>query len=225
MKARRRSTRTTTAVPAKPDLGNKKVHAILDAARRLFLEQELAAPSMDLIADTAGVSKATIYVYFPSRDKLLLALIEQVAQSTGPGVVWETGAEPTNVEEDLRGIARRLMTFFLGLRQRNHAFFRLLEQEARNLPELGRAFFAAGPEKTRGQLASFLKAASAKGLLTIPDIELAVIQFTSLVQGDLHMRHKLMMPYPSKKEQEAFIEGSIRLFLAAYGGGEKQRRR
>lgn len=46
--------------------------AILDAAAALMLERGLAAVSMDAVAERAGVSKATIYRWWPTKEALAL---------------------------------------------------------------------------------------------------------------------------------------------------------
>jgi AcrR family transcriptional regulator len=201
----------------KLNLQNKKVRAIVAAARRLFMDEGIAAPSMDLIATTAGVSKATLYVYFPDREHLLVALVEHEIASCGVQLLWEPGTEVTDIGAALRGIARRLMTFFLALRSNDRPFHRLLEDLTRDRPQLGPRFFAAGPGKVRQQLVAFLTMANTQHLLAIRDVDLAAMQFTSLVHGDLRVRQMLAMPRPTKKELNAMVEGAVRVFLAAYG--------
>ena len=46
----------------------------MDAAERLFLNQEFAAVNMSAVADEAGISRPTLYKYFPSLDDLALAV-------------------------------------------------------------------------------------------------------------------------------------------------------
>ncbi len=66
---------------ARPNVSEKRIPQILEAALRVFGEQGLAEARMDDIADAAGLSKATIYLYFDSKDalieKLLLAYLDQ----------------------------------------------------------------------------------------------------------------------------------------------------
>ncbi len=50
----------------------KAHHAIRQAAAELLLEQGLAAVSMDAVAARAGVSKATIYRWWPTKETLAL---------------------------------------------------------------------------------------------------------------------------------------------------------
>ena len=48
---------------------------VLDAALRLFAERGIEATSMDSIAQTSGVSKATIYNHWPDKEALLLEVM------------------------------------------------------------------------------------------------------------------------------------------------------
>ncbi len=52
-------------------------NAILDAAERLFLSFPDRHASVSEIADAAGLAKGTVYLYFPSKEELLLALHER----------------------------------------------------------------------------------------------------------------------------------------------------
>jgi TetR/AcrR family transcriptional regulator len=56
----------------KPD----PVNAILDAARRCYLENGISATGMKEVADCAGLARSTVYRYFPGRDDLLVATIK-----------------------------------------------------------------------------------------------------------------------------------------------------
>ncbi len=69
-------------------------HAILDAAESLFLEHPERMASVAEVAAAAGLAKGTVYLYFPSKEEMLLALHERhtqaffdrfVARVAGPG--------------------------------------------------------------------------------------------------------------------------------------------
>ena len=51
--------------------------AILDAAERLLTRLAERVPSVAEVADEAGLAKGTVYLYFPSKEELLLALHER----------------------------------------------------------------------------------------------------------------------------------------------------
>jgi AcrR family transcriptional regulator len=52
-------------------------NAILDAAEELFLEHPDRMASVSEVASTAGVAKGTVYLYFPGKEEMLLALHER----------------------------------------------------------------------------------------------------------------------------------------------------
>ena len=52
-------------------------NAILDAAESLFLEHPQRMANVAEVADAAGVAKGTVYLYFPSKEEMLLALHER----------------------------------------------------------------------------------------------------------------------------------------------------
>ena len=55
--------------------------AILDAAERLYLRHPDRMASVSEVAEVAGLAKGTVYLYFPSKEQMLLALHERhVAQ-------------------------------------------------------------------------------------------------------------------------------------------------
>ncbi|MBI1261220.1 MAG: TetR family transcriptional regulator [Rhizobiales bacterium] len=54
---------------------------IMEAALTLFSEKGFAATRLEDVAEAAGVSKATIYLYFDSKIDLLLANVQEIALS------------------------------------------------------------------------------------------------------------------------------------------------
>jgi AcrR family transcriptional regulator len=193
---------------------NRKFHLILEAARELFLDQGFDSTSMELVARAARVSKATLYVHFEGKEALLLALVEEECRRIAPGPLWEPEVGPLDVEATLLRIARKFTALFLT--DQGLAFHRLMTAQAERFPKIGRAFYEGVPKKLQADVGLFLRTAEAQGLLAMPDVNLAVTQFLSLVRGDLHFKWALSMQQPSKDEYEALTEGGVRVFLAAY---------
>jgi AcrR family transcriptional regulator len=52
-------------------------NAILDAAQKLFMSYPDRLANVSEVADLAGLAKGTVYLYFPSKEELLLALHER----------------------------------------------------------------------------------------------------------------------------------------------------
>ncbi|MFZ5449576.1 MAG: TetR/AcrR family transcriptional regulator [Thermodesulfobacteriota bacterium] len=58
-----------------------RTREILAAARKLLEQRGLEALTMEEIAASAGVAKGTLYLYFQSKDELILALLSQVGEN------------------------------------------------------------------------------------------------------------------------------------------------
>src|SRR6202035_327517 len=64
---------------------SEKAHkAVLDAAAELLLARGLSAVSMDVVAERAGVSKATIYRWWPTKETLALDAVFRAWADTPP---------------------------------------------------------------------------------------------------------------------------------------------
>lgn len=82
---------------------------ILEAARAVFLEQGINATTVD-VANRAGISSASIFKHFPTKDALFLA-----AMSETPGRVWSAELEAAighgDPKADLLLIAKRIAAY------------------------------------------------------------------------------------------------------------------
>jgi AcrR family transcriptional regulator len=123
--------------------------AILDAAAELLLLRGRSAASMDAVAERAGVSKATIYRWWPSKEMLALDALVEWAATMAP--MRDTGT----LRGDLLALVRpwvreirrrpfgRVIAAFLEESQSDPAFaeaYRIRFVEPRR--EAGRAAFA-----------------------------------------------------------------------------------
>lgn len=194
---------------------NRKYRRILETARALFTGPGFDATSMDAVAREAGVSKATLYVHFASKDDLLITLVDDECRKIGPRALWQPHDGPIDLEATLRAMARSYTAFFLD--DRGLGLHRLIMMNAPRFPAMAEAFMAAGPRRCEDEMVAFLEAAVARRLLRIADVRLAAVQFLSLVQGRLQLRWELALGPPTAAEYDALIEGGIRVFLAAYG--------
>jgi AcrR family transcriptional regulator len=99
-------------MPAPPDLKtasrfDRSAAAILDAAAHVFSEQGTAANLAD-VAATAGVSRATLYRYYPNRDALLRALGSHALNELA-NRLSDAGLERATVKEAIERLARALV--------------------------------------------------------------------------------------------------------------------
>jgi AcrR family transcriptional regulator len=84
---------------------------ILDAARRVLLKKGIAATTLEAVAREAGLSKAALYYYFPSKDALFFELVFGTLQSHAQAV--HAAVEHVDGGADaLRAIVRESVTVF-----------------------------------------------------------------------------------------------------------------
>jgi TetR/AcrR family transcriptional regulator, mexCD-oprJ operon repressor len=115
---------------AAPTLRERVAAAILDSAASVLVAQGDQASMAD-VATTAGVARATVYRYFPTRESLLEALARATIEEAGS---WLQAARLDEVEvEDavarsIRGLAGLGDRFVVVARQRGQAGSEAFEQ-------------------------------------------------------------------------------------------------
>ncbi|MBL8308002.1 MAG: TetR/AcrR family transcriptional regulator [Rubrivivax sp.] len=67
--------------PARQRRKEARPQELLDAALALFVEKGFAATRSEEVAQRAGVSKGTLYLYFPSKEELFKAVVRQTLAS------------------------------------------------------------------------------------------------------------------------------------------------
>jgi TetR/AcrR family transcriptional repressor of mexJK operon len=172
--------------------------AILLAARRLFIQQGMAAVTMEAVAAAAGVSKMTLYSRF--RDKE--ALFEAVVVFTSEAMIAEmsrTQAEGGTLAESLAALGRAFLTLtcspdMIGAE-------RGLMMALHDNPALAERFYAAGPERTEGSVAAVLREAAARGEIRVDDPLEAAGDLLALWQGSMCKRLSLGLQAPLNAEQ------------------------
>ncbi len=131
---------------------------IIDAAVPLFLSGGLAATSLDQVARAVGIGRTTLYNYFPHKEDILLAYIDQAF-----GRVSEVELHPDLQHPDPPVAMRRLVELTLERRASpEHAeaarLYRMLLEEAG--PAARRSVLAAADRfmaTVRGLLADILR--------------------------------------------------------------------
>jgi len=187
------------------------VETVARAARALFLDQGFSATSMDAIAKAAGVSKATLYAYFPNKEALFASLIiaecEDLAREL-PVPDLSEGLYPA-----LQKFARQYVRIFID--RKDVVFVRTIANESGRFPELGRLFYESGPLATIRRLARFLDDARARGLLEFDDSIMTATHFLSLIRGERPLLTVLGIADATEEALDLEIEAGLALFLKA----------
>lgn len=155
---------------------------ILDAAAEVFVRSGYDATTVDDVAASAGVVKRTVYNIFADKDALFVATVNrsiEVAERFLQPLT--TGLAITDPATELPDLAVRLARSVLvgpvvPLR-------RLLVAESVRFPDLAADYRRRAPEAVMASLARALQSAAERGLLQVPDGQLAAEHFAFLVMG------------------------------------------
>ena len=199
---------------AMPDGGAKR-RQIMDGARAEFLKSGFDGTSMNDIARTAGVSKGTLYVYFSSKEHLFEALIREERQQQAERLC--------SLAFDL-GSPREVLTNFgcnlleMMSRPDTIAHVRTVIAVTGKFPQLGRAFYEAGPLYGATKLAAYLAEQAKQGNLRVRDPERAAWQFLELCQSGMYKRVLFgMSDQLDRPEIEDGVAAAVDTFMAAFG--------
>jgi len=189
----------------------KKRARILDAALKVFSQSGYSGASMDAIAETAEVSKPTLYMYFGSKEQLFESMM--LARRDA---MLEAFLDPSgNMVDDLHAFAWRYADAVMDKNMLSLA--RLIIGESQRFPEIGRSYQKAGPDRLLQGIIIYLEDQKQKGRLTFEDGELAAEDFWALILSA--PRNKaLHIPddVPGKAAIRRYVENGLRVFLRAY---------
>jgi TetR/AcrR family transcriptional repressor of mexJK operon len=201
-----------TALPRRQQNRLTRERTILDAALKVFAAQGYSGASMDAVAAEAGVTKPTLYSYFPSKESLFQAmmlgkrdLMLDVFDHPGPkGMVADlyvfawTYAD-TVLRPDMLSLAR------------------LIIGEVSRFPEIGRSYQASGPDHLLRGIMRYLEAQREAGRLAFDDAELAAQDLWGLILSAPRTQ-ALYVPDapPDRATVNRYLINGLRVFLKAY---------
>ena len=193
------------------DPGNKQ--RILLVAGDVFLEHGFGT-SLDVIAEAAGVTKPTIYSHFGSKAGLLNAMIEQQAETRAAALekILQTTDEP---EQDLRRFAQLFVERVLSSESR--PWQRFAAAESRENPEVGQAFYRAGPMRVQRSLATYLKRQTQRGVLRVEDPDVVAELFIASLLGMDMIATQIGKQPANLAKRTRRMQLAIRNFMAVYG--------
>lgn len=143
---------------------------ILTVAGESFLRDGYAATTMSSIAAALGGSKATLWNYFPSKEELFAAVLDDVTTA-----YREQLSQILDPYGDIRTTLEHFARSFLEIvvSPEAIALYRLVIAEAGRFPEMGAIFCEHAPRHTRALLTDFLAGAIERGHLRRTDPALA----------------------------------------------------
>lgn len=201
---------------AKPQLivKGRKFDQVLEGARTVFMRDGFERASVDDIAREAGVSKATLYAYFPDKRILFMEIASTECRRQAEEAVSQIDFNAP-VAQILRLAAAKIIGFMQS--EFGRRIFRIAVAESESFPALAEQFYHSGPQLVKERIAAGLRCGVERGELVIDDIPLAASQFAQLCKVDLQDRLLFTADASVSPAEEArLIEAAVTMFLARY---------
>ena len=154
---------------------------ILEAAFRVFGTHGLHRATLDDVAAAAGITKGTIYLYFPSKADLFTAMLKSRVNDIMPAVeTSEDGGSGPTTKQRLSALWRLLYRFF---RSRAWlAMYRSVVSEAGQFPEAAALLYREGILPANRRLAQVIQRGITRGEFRGVDPLVAARAFAGMFQ-------------------------------------------
>lgn len=103
---------------------------ILETAMHMFAEKGFHAVKVDDIAESVGLSKGTIYLYFKNKENLFFSIIEEKTKE-----MFARMREALQSQESIDRRLERFVTAFLKFFDMNKPYFKLIHTEKTRMHE------------------------------------------------------------------------------------------
>lgn len=188
--------------------------AILEIAKREFLDHGYSGASMSAISAELGGSKGTLWSYFPSKEELFAAVLDHATREYRSRL-----ADVLKPGEDLRAAVLQFCRGFIAKISSSDGvrLHRLIASEVGRFPEVGDIFYRRAPQPTQQLLADFFEQSMDTGMLRREDPLFAARILASLCLG---VQQRVMWGQElSAAELDSEAERIAEVFLRAFAPG------
>ena len=189
--------------------------AILDAARFVFEEQGFERATMSAISERLGGSKATLYGYFPSKEELFVACIEEEIEAEASEVL-DTVRGISDVREALEAFGREFIVKSTSARP--IAMYRMIATLPLESP-VGRSFYERGLRQGWIRFCIYLEELMAAGKLRKANAWVAAMHLKGMLEGEWIDR-RILNALPDELDPHTVdrtAREAVDAFLRAYG--------
>ena len=186
---------------------------LLDAALDLFVEKGFAATRAEEVAARAGVSKGTLFLYFPSKEELFKAVVRETISTR----FNEWNQEFDNYEGSTPDMLRYCMKVWwdrIGS-TRASGITKLMLSEARNFPDIAAFYQQEVIQPAQGIIRRILERGVARGEFRVLDLEYAIFSVTAPMMFLTMMKHSLgaCMPQDYAIDPQRYITSQVETLL------------
>ena len=194
----------------------RKADQVLNGAWRIFLRDGYAGAAVDDIVRSAGVSKATLYAYFPDKRLLFETAIQNALEEDRTHPLADIGKDlPAE-----RAVPRITAAITAWLRSdRETDLFRVVISESNRFPDMAATYHERIGTLLEHPLREHLDRFVARGELSVDDMALAARQLIGLCGLAVHDRATAGTALETEMPVRRTAEAAATMFLRAYGTG------
>jgi TetR/AcrR family transcriptional regulator len=186
---------------------------LLDAALDLFVEKGFAATRSEEVAARAGVSKGTLFLYFPSKEELFKAVVRENIS----GRFREWNDEFEKFEGNTPDMLRYCMKVWwerIGA-SRASGITKLIISEARNFPDIAAFYQHEVVEPGQKLIRRILQRGVDRGEFQIPDLDYATFSITAPMVFLIMMKHSMgaCVPKDFMVDPERYVNSQAETLL------------
>ena len=186
---------------------------LLDAALELFVEKGFAATRSEEVAARAGVSKGTLFLYFPTKEELFKAVVRE--NISGHFTEWEEAFR--SFEGSSADMVRYCMKVWwerVG-GTRVSGISKLMMSESQNFPELASFYHHEVVQPGQELIERILKRGVERGEFRPMDLEYTAFSLTAPMMFLVMMKHSLCacLPHDYQLDPERFIAAQTETLL------------
>jgi AcrR family transcriptional regulator len=191
-----------------------KRQAIIRAAAEVFREVGYDRASMSDIRARVGGSKATLYNYFPSKEKLFFEVMHDPKELELEDIVRTLNPDAANLRQELLEFGKKFLAVLYSAE--TIAIRRLTIAESRH-SDIGKMSFEHATLPLEKQVAAFLKKVMKAGALRTSEPKAAAIHLLSLLESELLQRVLLGVIDTVKPETlSGAVQRAVDVFISGY---------
>ena len=191
-----------------------KRQAIIQAAAEVFREVGFERASMSDIRERIGGSKATLYNYFPSKEKLFFEVMHNAKELELEAITGALNPEADDLKQELLRFGQKFLAVLYS--SEAIAVRRLTIAESRQ-SDIGKMSFERAIVPIEKQVAEFLRKGMKRGALRTADPKIAAMHLLSLLESELLQRVLLGVIDTVKPETlTGTVRRAVDVFLSGY---------
>jgi TetR/AcrR family transcriptional regulator of autoinduction and epiphytic fitness len=195
----------------------RKREQILTGARQLFLTRGYAGTSTDAIAKTIGISKETLYAYYPNKEALFAAVLQHVMDLLVDDQLAEIEhtilTHTATFQQELVDLAQRII--HTTMQPDYLALVRIIFAESTRVPQLATLFRSTIPMQGLAYLSRLLEQLQQQKVIQVENVEAAARMFIGSLLTYVFIDGLMLVDEQPRQPDLSHITLLVNLFVKA----------